>query len=490
MIISDAYSSLTDEEEVLFGRMAGELHQFQARNTRQWKYYDGEIGVKNMGIAIPPSLHNIEADLGWPEIVVDSLAERLEWLGWRTPDESGDGLDRVFDQNQLQVEVSKAILDSLVTGVGFLAVSRGDVAAGEPEVLVDAVSSSAATYVWDERRNRMAMGYVLRSDHAGNPLETLYLPDETISTRIVDGDKDVSRSKHGLGKCTLIALPNRARTEATRGRSEISRPIRYLTDNGIRTLLEMEYNREFYTTPQRYLLNVAPEQLGMSEEPSKEELVQLGWQVALNKALVVPPAEDGYADTKSSSPVAGQFSSAPPTPYIEQLRALAQLVSAQSGVPATYLGFVTDNPASADAIRAMESRLVKKAELRQLSFGKILANDLAFVCQSILEAQPASAEFMAGVSCQWREASTPTVAATMDAMVKATQVNMVPKNSRVVWDKVGFSKTEQEIMAAEMRRQESADRMSLLARGSLGVDQLAESLADAPDTGVEGSTTT
>lgn len=463
---------MNEEERKLLAQLTTNLAVFARRNKRLWEYYDGKAGVKNLGIAIPEALADVEAVVGWPEIVVDALAERIEWSGWRSSMDI-EQLEAVFAANQLDVEVAKAVLDALVTGVGFLAVSGGS--ADEPEVIIDAVPSTAATYVWDDRLNRMAAGFVSRRGPDGELYETLYLPDVTVS-RVVDRDGEhVERMVHNRGRCGLVVLSNRARSESERGRSEISRTIRYYTDHGVRAIMGMEYNREFYTTPQRYLLNVAPEQLGLPEEPSATELAEVGWKVAMNKALIVPP---GPPEEGESKPVAGQFSSAAPTPYIDELRMLAQLVSAQSGVPAAYLGFVSDNPASADAIRASEARLVKKAEMRQRSFGKALVNDLAFVCQSIVSGQPPSTEFMAALSPVWREASTPTLAATMDAMVKAVQASIIPAGSEVVWDRLGFTEAEKAVMRGELARQQSAARLATLGQRSTGLQMPAPVVSD------------
>ncbi|MFV8396264.1 phage portal protein [Corynebacterium hindlerae] len=215
----------------------------------------------------------------------------------------------------------------------------------------------------------------------------------------------------------------------------------------------MEYNREFYTTPQRYLTNVVPEQLGASEEPTSGELVELGWKVAMNKALIIPPGDPEDGD---GQPGVGEFSSASPTPYIDELKMLAQLVSAQSGVPASYLGFASDNPASADAIRASEARLVKKAEDRQRVFGHAL-RELAVLCASAL-GLPAVVDVLP----VWRDASTPTLAATMDAMVKAVQAGIFPVGSEVVWDRLGVTEAEKQVLRRERSVQLASARLTAL----------------------------
>lgn len=439
-----------DQESAVVSRLQAKLHRHALANQTKWDYYDGEAGLKNLGIAIPESLVNVQAVVGWPEVVVDALAERLEWQGWRSHSDISD-LERVFTENQLDAEVHKAVLDALVTGVGFLAVSKGG--AGEPQVIINAVPSTRATFEWDERLNRMAHGYVLEQAVDGTRFETLYFPDRTVTRISRDGDEEFVVDEHGLGRCALIALPNRARSESSLGRSEITSAIRYYTDHGVRTILGMEYNREFYTTPQRYLTNVVPEQLGASEEPTSGELVELGWKVAMNKALIIPPGDPEDGD---GQPGVGEFSSASPTPYIDELKMLAQLVSAQSGVPASYLGFVSDNPASADAIRASEARLVKKAEDRQRVFGHAL-RELAVLCASAL-GLPAVVDVLP----VWRDASTPTVAATMDAMVKAVQAGIFPAGSEVIWDRLGVTEAEKQVLRRERSVQLASARLAAL----------------------------
>src|SRR5699024_11486200 len=95
----------------------------------------------------------------------------------------------------------------------------------------------------------------------------------------------------------------------------------------------------------------------LSEDDSPSDVAARGVKIAMNRTVIMEPniTEDGDVGPE---PATGQYQSAPPTPYIEQLKMLSQLCSAQSGVPSSYFGFHTENPPSADAIRALEARLV------------------------------------------------------------------------------------------------------------------------------------
>lgn len=453
----------SDDERGLIAKLAGRLQEHARKNKLKWAYYEGKNTLKDLNIALPAVASSIRAVVGWPEIVVDSLAERLEWQGWISPKSDISELDQVFAENDLASEFAKATLESLVTGMGFLEVSAGG--DGEPAIIIDAVTAGEATYTWDDRLNRMAAGYIEKTGENGEKYQTLHLPDRVISiiTDPHEAERETICVKHGWGRCGLVRIPNRSRAGKDAGASEITTAIEYYTDHGVRTVLGMEFNREYYTTPQRYLLNATFDQLGLDEDATESDVIKMGWKVAMSKALVVPP---GDPDDGLPNITAGQFQASPPTPYIEELKMMAQLVSAQSGVPVSYLGFASDNPPSADSIRATESRLVRRTELRQLAFGRPLCRDLAYVCKAILDGRPPEWSFIASLEAKWLAAATPTLSATMDAMTKAVAAEITPKHSSVVWGRVGFSQTEQEIMRKELAEQSATQRATALAGGA------------------------
>ena len=457
---------LADDERDLVSGLRSQMAQFRVKNQRQWNYYDGKQGLKNMGIAIPQNIAMVEAVIGWPEIVVDALEERLDWQGWVSAGADVSGLQQVFRKNQLGIEFAKATLDSFVTGVGFLQASDD----GEGNPLVNAVSSSRATYVWDERLRRVSVGMVEELDPEGVRRTTVFYPDETVTFNRDEYGETVERVVHGRGRAGLVPYPNRTRAGQVRGRSEINRAIRYYTDHGTRTILGMEFNREIYTTPQRWLANVEPDQLGLSEDATQAQIVEAGWKVAQNKALIIPPNPEG----DGAEPKVGQFQAASPAPYIDELRMLSQMVSAQSGVPVGQFGFITENPASADAIRMAENRLVKKAERRQSMFGQTHVNDLAYVCQSILDGAPASPEFTAQVSAKWRDASTPTLAAATDAAVKIVSAGIAPGRSRVIMDMIGLAPEQQESLEADWSRDTSRSLGEMLRTRQVEQDPVVD----------------
>jgi len=250
-----------------------------------------------------------------------------------------------------------------------------------------------------------------------------------------------------LGRVPVARALNRERASDVNGRSEITRKVVYLTNAAIRTLTGMEINREFYTSPKWTALNTDPAVFGLSETNSPEENRRQGWKSTSGTMNAIPPQVD--EEGNPVEPKLHEFRPAPPTPYIEQIKAYSQLLAAESGIPAPYLGFVTDNPSSADSIRQQEYRLVKRAERRQTSFG-LAWREVAYLALLFRDGG-VDPDVFREVGVKWRDASTPTRAAASDEVMKYISVGVLQPDSKVTWDRAGFSQQEQQEMERDQR---------------------------------------
>ena len=79
-------------------------------------------------------------------------------------------------------------------------------------------------------------------------------------------------------------------------------------------------------------------------------------------------------DEEGESPKLGQFTQQSMSPYTEQLRTFAALFAGETGLTLDDLGFVTDNPSSAEAIKASHENLRLKAQKAQKTFGSGFLN--------------------------------------------------------------------------------------------------------------------
>ncbi len=432
-------TQLSVDEDAIIRQCMGRLGFVTGANREANQRYSGEWATRQFGISIPPNMRNLRTVAGWCGTVVDVLEERLDWLGWSTID--GDdslGLKSIYDQNELDVESGMAHLDSLIFGVSFVTVGTGQI--GEPEQLITPHSPNAVTGVWSRRSRRLEAAVAVDSKDGRVTRITLYLPDETVTVDTSGLWMVVDRDRHNLGRVPVVMVPNRVRGSREAGRSEITKAVRYYADAAARTLLGLEVNREFYNAPQRIGLNVSDD---MFEDTDGNAVSP--WTSIQGRVWNIPPAAEGEAE-----PDVKQFPPSSPAPYIDQVKGYATLLAAEAGIPPTYLGFQTDNPASADAIRAGESRLVKRAERRQSSFGRAWRE----VGRLALLMRDGSVpdDFDARVSCRWRDAATPTRAASADEAAKLIGAGVLPSDSTVTYDRVGLSPAEQAKVTGDKRR--------------------------------------
>jgi hypothetical protein len=222
----------------------------------------------------------------------------------------------------------------------------------------------------------------------------------------------------------------------------------------MRTLLGAEVAREFYSSPQRFILG-ADEAIFQDSDGNPLN----PWSVIQGRVLGVPYNEDGGV-----MPQVGQFSSNSPAPYFEQIRQYAQMIAAETAIPASYLGFQTDNPSSADAIRQMESRLVKRAERRQRQFGRTWSEVAKL---SLLVRDGVIPEEANNIRPIWRDASTPTRAAAADEAVKLISVGVLTPDSEITYNRLGFTDADKQQIGLEKSAIASSNLInSLLAPNS------------------------
>ena len=410
---------------------------FSEANRTAAKFYEGTPVVEQFGISIPPSMQNVRVAAGWGGVVVDVLEERLDWEGWSS-DGDDFGLRDIYTANTLDVDSGTAHLDALIHGVSFVSVGTGQ--DGEPSPLITPHSPETMTAIWDRRTRRVQWAVAAYQVDEHRTEVTLYGPDETVRFASDRGTWAVDmRDRHNLGRVPVVMVPNRVRGSRQTGRSEITAPVRYYTEAAIRTLLGLEVNREFYNAPQRIGLNIPQDAF---TDESGNPVSQ--WTAIMGRVWNVPPNGDGEAEPKMM-----QFNGASPAPYLDQVRGYALNVSAESGIPADYFGIQTANPSSADAIRAGEARLVKRAERRQTIFGRAWREVGRL---ALLVRDGDVPDTYDDVRLKWRDAATPTRAAAADEAAKLVGAGILPPDSSVTLDRIGLDLGEQRQLQADRRR--------------------------------------
>ncbi|OLT27754.1 hypothetical protein BJF83_17365 [Nocardiopsis sp. CNR-923] len=370
---------------------------------RGWKrleaYYDGSRRLEALGLALPPELEDLATVINWPGMYVDAIEERLDVEGFRLggQDQADDELWGWWQANNLDEESGMGHLDALVHGKAYTCVGYPDSADDAPVITVESSRYMAATL--DPRTRRVSEAVRLWDDsEVGIPQRaTLYLPHANVYWRRdrYEGWIEDDRDDHNLGETLVGLLVNRQRLAKRTGTTEM-RDVMDLTDAACRSITNLQGAQELLAVPQRFVTGATEgDFVDENGDPIPAWEAYLGRLQALMNENAKVFQLDG-ADLRN---------------FTEVLRMYAQLGSGLTGLPAHYWGFTSDNPASADAIRSSESRLVKKSERKQRGFGGGWEQTQR-LGMLVAGRDPRDA---ARLETVWRDPATPTYAARADA---------------------------------------------------------------------------
>jgi hypothetical protein len=426
----------------------------QAADAVRWsRYYDGtqpmsymapEL-VREIGDRIRPVV------LNWPRLVVDSLEERLDVEGFRYGSDTAadERLWEWWQANDMDEQSQMGHVDALATKVSFVIVGAGDDPA-TPVVTVESPQQVAVDFDPRTRRIRAAWKQ-WRDEVAGYDFGTLYLPDRTVSLARATGSvglrsggwDEVAVDEHRLGVVPVVPLVNRPRVLSPLGVSELVDVVP-LSDAACKVATDMMVSAEFHAMPRRWVVGMTPDDFKDAQGNQISEWSKVAGRIWATAGL---PSEVAM----------GQFPEANLSNFHETINSLAKLVASLAGLPPHALGMATDNPASADAIRSSEARLVKRAERRQRSFGGAWEQVMR-LCLLVVDGEvPAESRSLATV---WRDASTPTVAQKADAAVKTFQSGISTR--RQAREDYGYSASQIARMEAE-----DGDAVSRVLAGDL-----------------------
>ena len=457
---------VSDDEMKLLQKLRYDIQKYAKVNEIKQAYYEARQIVKHLDISVPAHMADIGTAVGWAGTTVDAIDERIDWLGWVTDDGKLDGLDDIFHDNDLAVESNYGHVESLTTGVGLVTVGNdrfdimgNPIADGDKARQVITVeSSSTASLIWDYRKRRSVAGLSQTLDDDGNVImETLYLEMANIvfaRDPLTNTMEVLKRNQHNLGRCFMTRLPNRSRPHQPEGRSEISRAVRYYTDAAVRTMLGMEVNREFYVAPQRYVLNAKPEDFGVTKDMSPEQKYRIGLSVAMGMINIIPGRED---NTEGDPLSVIELKPAPPTPFIEQVKAYSIQMSAETGLPASLFGFVTDNPTSGDAIVKSDFRLARRASRRIGSFG-VGWKEVGLLALLARDGD-VNTDFLRRLRTKFANPVMPTPAATADEIQKMVAAKVLVPDSAVTYELYGRLDERQQI---QLNRDKTAYEAKML----------------------------
>lgn len=325
------------------------LAKKRPRIGRRYRYYEMKNIAADYSIFNKGRFQQMNPKLGWCTKSVDALADRLTLAGWK---DDYFNIESIFNMNNADILIDSAILGALITGCSFVYISMDE---GQAVPRLEVIDGRDATGVLDQVTNLLKEGYaVLERDKYDRPtLEAYFEPG--LTTFFPAGEEPYS-IKNPVPAPLLVPVIYRPDSKRPFGHSRISRANMELQDSAVRTLKRAEVSAEFYSFPQKYVT-------GLSQDAAIDS-----WKATASAMLSFTKDDEG------DKPNLGQFTQQSMTPYVDQLRMLAALFAGENGLTMDDLGFVSDNPSSAEAIKASHETLRLTARQAQKTFGSCFLN--------------------------------------------------------------------------------------------------------------------
>jgi hypothetical protein len=444
---------LSDDEQATVERLTALVESKRYGLELIDAYYRGSVHIQDLGISIPPQMRNLHTTTGWPRVAVDALDRRLNVDGFRYPDSNDVDADlqEIWLENDLDAEHPLTHLDALVFGCGYVGVGSpvsGTNAIDTPP-LITVESPLDIAVEWDAR-TRTIVAALRLFGFEGTRQGTLYLPDETISViKSAGGWTVTDRDQHNLGQTMIVRIPNRPRSYNRDGASEITPEIMSITDAACRTLLGLAVAGEFYSGPQKYILGADEASFQAPDGTPKS-----AWETYLGRILALE------RDAEGQVPTVGQFTAYDPSVFTKVIDSYAERMSALTGLPPYMLGFATANPTSADAIRAGEGELIRRADHKTVMYGKGWRDVMKLALTVRGGPLP---DTMAKITTVWSSTATPTVAATTDAIFKQVTMGYLPATSDVTGEALGYTAIQRERIEIDRQTDEGMSMLEEIA---------------------------
>lgn len=326
--------------------------KLEAKRSRihiRYRHYEMKHLARDFEISTPPELRWEMSVLGWCSKAVDSLADRLAFQQF---DNDVFDMNGIYSANNRDVLIDSAILGALISSCDFIYITKDET--GFP--LMRVIDGAHATGVIDPVTSMLKEGYaVIERDEKDQPVIEGYFTPEY--TAIYQGGTLVGTTPNPAPYPLLVPVVYRPDAVRPFGHSRISRACMSIVDSAARTVKRSEISAEFYSFPQKYLL-------GTSSDLEKLDR----WRATMSTMLRIDKDEDG------DRPVVGQFQQQTMTPHMDQLRMFAGLFAGETGLTLDDLGFPSQNPSSAEAIKASHESLRLQARAAQKTFGVGLLN--------------------------------------------------------------------------------------------------------------------
>ncbi len=371
----------------------------RSRVLTRYKYYEMKNGTLNLGRLIPAEQSaQYNSILGWCPKSVDSLADRLQFNGFK--DDNFD-IEEIFEMNNPDVFFDSAILSALISSCCFVYISKDET--GYPRLQV--IDGANATGIIDPITGLLTEGYAVLSRDPDTDVVTVDAYFEPGKTTVYDTvNRSVTQYANNITVPALVPIIYRPDAKRPFGHSRISRACMNIQDKARMVLSRADITAEFYSWPQRYII-------GLSDDAEFDAM-----KASMSSFLAM-------GDNDGHNPTVGQFTQQNMEPHIDQFKMYAAAFSGETGLTMDDLGFATENPSSSDAIKAAHENLRLTARKAQRTFGSGFLN-VGYVAACMRDNYPYQRKQIYLTTPEWRPLFEPDASQMTgigDAAIKINQ---------------------------------------------------------------------
>ena len=363
--------------------------------------YNGTKQLSQMGVSIPPKVRALEMVVNWPRLVVDTMAEVLTVDGFEAadiPDDTIRDVWKVWQQTNMKSRSHLAHVEAMTQGISYALVSLTESGLITTGVLPK--DGIAVSYGLDGAVSEAVVVYSERTEQGSEVKRAAYyVPDQIEVYQETYGTWTRISSQRGCGLVPIVPIVNQTRLSDKRGRSDMEL-VAPFGDAASRSFTLLQLATELLSMPQRYILGGDLSKFKKSDgsQPSMEEIY-------LGTLMVSPKPDVKY----------GQLEGARLSEVINVLKHCAEMVSAMTGLPVAMLGVTTNNPSSAEAMRAAKERMISRGELKQDVFG----DSWEQWARIVMAIQGKSLDGAETLNAVWRDIAVPSNSAKTAYLLQA-----------------------------------------------------------------------
>jgi hypothetical protein len=357
-----------------------------------------------------------------PALVTSAICERLRIVSYSDP-----RAWNLFVANDLDQLAADTMNDALTYGTGYVLVWAKD---GKP---VASVESPFECAVLRDPADRSVIAGVKRFQSKTDTHAYVYLPDRVqhwVAPRTgpaLSGYVLVDTVQHHLGTVPLVPIDN--------GRSEID-DVLPLVDSLVHVTLSMVIASHAAGFGRRWVTGADLIEAPRLDDDGNPVLDDNDDPIIDTTTPFDEQATLPWAIAENEQTRFGSFNEPTLSGFHVAIQTLVSMIQAVSALPSHYLGVLTNQPTSADALRASEASLTARAESKQLRFGRAWEQVGRLLVAVDTGANPGDIP----LRVQWADAATRSEAQAADAAVKYYQAGLLDRGS--VLARLGYSADE------------------------------------------------